>query len=77
MSFDNLLSLLMRNNNNYLDLGGRLRNSVGEGPKFIYLTTGFLRKITVFGLATLLMFGGRVSQMLFGILFLLLMTINV
>ena len=47
--------------------------SVGEGPNYVHLATGFLRKVAVLGLAILLIFGGRVSQMFFDILILLLM----
>ena len=49
---------------------------VGEGPNYVYLKTEFLRKTTVWGLANLLIFGGRVSQMFFDYLFLLLMCNN-
>ena len=50
--------------------------SVGEGPNYVYLKTGFLRKTAVLGLAILLIFGGRFSQMFFDCLFLLLMRNN-
>ena len=49
---------------------------VGEGPNYVHLKTGFLRKTAVLGLATLLIFGGRVSQTFFDILSLLLMCNN-
>ena len=50
--------------------------SVGEWPNYVHLKPGFLRKTAVLGLAILLMFGGRVWQMFFNILFVLLMCNN-
>ena len=45
--------------------------SVGEGPNYVHLKTGFLRKTAVLGWAILLIIGGGVWQMFFGVLFLL------
>ena len=72
MFFDNLLLLLICNNNTDSDPGRRYWNSVGEKPNFVFLKTGISRKITVLGLAILLRFGGRVLQMIFDVLHLLL-----
>ena len=47
--------------------------SVDEGPNYAYTKTGFLQIIAVLGLAILPIFEGRVSQMFFDILRLLLM----
>ena len=63
----------MCNNNIDSDPEDRYRMSVDEGPNYVYLKTGFLRKIAVLGLAILLIFGGRVSQLFFDILRFLLM----
>ena len=73
MFFDILFVLLMCNHNIDSDPGGRCYNSVGEVPNYVHVKTWFLRKTAVLGLAILLIFGGRVSQMFFDILFLLLM----
>ena len=50
--------------------------SVDEGPNYVNTKTGFLQIIAVLGLAILLIFEGRVSQMFFDILRLLLMRNN-
>ena len=71
MFFDILFVLLMRNHNIDSDPGGRCYNSVSEGPNYVHVKTWFLRKLAVLGLAILLIFGGRVSQMFFDILFVL------
>ena len=63
----------MCNHNIDSDPGGRYYNSVGEGPNYVHVKTCFLRKTAVLGLAILLIFGGRVWQMFFDILFALLM----
>ena len=73
MFFDILFVLLMQNNNIDSDPGGRCYNSVSEGPNYVHVKTCILRKTAVLGLAILLIFGGRVWQMCFDILFVLWM----
>ena len=76
MFFDILFVLLMRNHNIDSDPGGRCYNSVSEGPNYVHVKTRFLRKTAVLGLAISLIFRGRVWQMFFDILFVLLMCNN-
>ena len=76
MFFDSLFVLLMLSHSIDSDPGGRCYNSVSEGPNYVHVKTRFLRKTTVLGLAILLIFGGRVWQMFFDILRLLLMCNN-
>ena len=65
MFFDILFLPWMCSDDVNADPGGRFRNTVDEGRNFVYLKTRLLQKITVLGLAILLIFGGRVSANVF------------
>ena len=48
LCFDILFFLWMCNDNIDSDSWGRFRNSVDEGPNFVYLKTGFLQYCRIF-----------------------------